>query len=507
MHQIHLMFTYRIYTTALALATVAIAATTAGVGYAQQPTTQPAAAPTTTPPKAAAKAAPKATSDHTKAPPPPWRLARALHTPDWLYFELQQRTRGEYLLHQFRAERPGDGGLLSFRTGIFAELRPDIVRVGVEVMDSRAYLSNDAVALNTTHMNPLALLQAYLGVTVADVAAADDLFTLRAGRITMDIGSRRLMARNRFRNTINTFTGIDAVYRGTNGWQLQAFAVLPIQRKPGTRSELVDNAIVFDRESLDVVHGGVAFTSAPVSSLDITFEGFAFGTFERDGEERKTRNRRLFTPGFRIFRKPKAGAFDFEFESALQLGVSRSSKASDNEKDLDHLAMFQHAAVGYSPRVFAKPRIVLEYDFATGDADRNDDRNGRFETLFGARRFDYGPTGIYGPVARANIRSGGIRLQAKPHALVSGFASYRAFWLAEVADGWTTSGVRAAAGSDATFLGHQIEARVRVNALPGNVRIEPGVAQFFPGEFVDTAANANSPSDTTMLYLQIAGKM
>lgn len=492
------MLTPRRPLTAFALLGALVVATTANVAYAQQPTAAPVIGAASGPAKGEA----------VVAKPKPWRLARALDMPDWFYFEIQHRSRVEYLVNQFRAERGGDGGLLSFRTGLFAELSPDVFRLGVEVMDSRAYFSNDSVGLNTTHMNPIELLQGYVGLALPDIATPKDSLTIRAGRITMDIGSRRLMARNRFRNTINTFTGVDALYKAPDGLRLRAFAVLPIQRRPGAREDLVDNKIEFDRESFDVIHGGVAFTSAPQTDLGVIFSGYAFGTYERDGDERRTKNRRLFTPGFRILRKPKAGEFDFQFESAVQVGVSRSSSSATNEADLDHLAMFQHASVGYSPAVWGKPRIVLEYDYATGDDDRRDGTNGRFETLFGARRFDYGPTGIYGPIARANVQTPGIRVQAKPHKMVKGFVGYRVFWLDEAADGWTTSGgVNAGPGSDARFLGHQIEARVRIDIFPDNLRIEPGVAHFFPGTFLDESDTANDPTDTTMLYLQVAGKI
>ena len=151
-----------------------------------------------------------------QAPPPdepaPWRAADALQSPEWLRFGLTQRTRYEHLFESFRPGRPGDGGLLSFRTHLSAELRPGPMRLGVELLDSRAYLDSDVSAPTTGEVNPLEPLQAYVALELNDALTAGDQLRVAVGRFTLDIGGRRLSARNGYRNTINAFTGVDVVY-------------------------------------------------------------------------------------------------------------------------------------------------------------------------------------------------------------------------------------------------------------------------------------------------------
>lgn len=478
---------------------------------------QPAPDPRSVPFPSEGKAEPTKTTAAPAAPPTvlppstaaddegPWRLAPAVGAPEWFRFGARHRTRGEYLRNQFRGGRPGNGGLLSFRTSIAAELQPDMFLAGVELIDSRAYFANDAVALNTTHINPIELLQGYVGLVAKEPITGDDELTLRVGRLTMNIGRRRLMARNRFRNTINTFTGFDTVYRRRDGFRIRAFGVMPVSRRPDDREALLDNDIVYDRESLDFIHTGVAVTLSPLSRFGLVLQGYAFGTIERDGPDRASRDRRLFTPGFRFIRPPTKGGVDFDLEWVAQVGTSRASTDAEDVTDLRHLATFQHASVAYTADAFGAPRFMLQYDAASGDDDRTDGQNNRFDTLFGARRFEYGPTGIYGAIARSNIRSPGGRVEWKPHRMLRGFVGYRALWLDEAADGWTTARIAPAPGREATFVGHQIEARVRFDPWPGNIRLEPGVVQFFPGAFLDAAPTANPSTDSTMVYLQVAG--
>ena len=89
-------------------------------------------------------------------------------------------------------------------------------------------------------------------------------------------------------------------------------------------------------------------------------------------------------------------------------------------QDLDHFAHFHHLSLGYSFDVPWSPRLSLHYDYASGDDDPSDGDNSRYDTLFGSRRFDYGPTSIYGAFARSNINTPGVRLALEPsHEIVA----------------------------------------------------------------------------------------
>ena len=151
-----------------------------------------------------------------------------------------------------------------FRTLVDARVDlPAGLSVGAELMDSRAVRNGD-VLLNTTIVNSVELLRAYIAYTQDDVLGGR--FDARAGRITMDVGSRRFVARNRYRNTINGFTGLDLVWKQNEGGRnvsLRGFWTLPVRRAPDAlnarvlRRRLLDNDIVFDRESLDVQFWGL----------------------------------------------------------------------------------------------------------------------------------------------------------------------------------------------------------------------------------------------------------
>jgi hypothetical protein len=188
---------------------------------------------------------------------------------------------------------------------------------------------------------------------------------------------------------------------------------------------------------------------------------------------------------------------DYEIESVFQFGDSRASTAA--AVDLDHFAHFQHAEIGYSFAAPWSPRLQFQYDYAGGDADPADGDNNRFDTLFGARRFDFGPTSIYGPFARANISSPGVRLTVQPAAGWESFVALRGFWLASDNDIWTTARIGNAPGQSENYIGTQIEARLRWDAVPKNIRLEAGAARIFAGELMENAGK----DDVTYLYTSI----
>lgn len=440
-----------------------------------------------------------------------WTLDEAV-MPEGLSLSLQHRTRYEFLNDEFRTASTGDTDVVVFRTLLHGRVDlPSGFTAGAELMDSRAEQNADTL-LNSTIVNAVTLLQAYLewegGLELP--GAAEGTLLARAGRITMDVGSRRFVARNRYRNTINGFTGLDLDWRQAKGGRnlrLRAFWTLPVQREPAPQSasalrrKLLDNDAVFDTESLDVQFWGL-FAAADLSARD-RGELFLFGLHERDASDRPTRNRQLFTPGFRILRKPKVGRFDYVIESAIQVGQSRSSGGSTQE--LDHLAHFHHLTLGYSFDLPWSPRFSLVYDYASGDRSRapGNGKNDRFDTLFGARRFDYGPTGIYGPFARSNLSSPGAKLALKPVPGWSGFLFFRGFWLASDRDAWTTAGVVDASGTTEEYIGSQIDIRVRWHPFPDNLRFEAGYAHLFAGSFIDNAPNSNRQGDSDYVYTAV----
>jgi hypothetical protein len=431
----------------------------------------------------------------------PWSLDKALATPDWLSLSGSHRTRYEMLDSQFRLGTNGSDQVLVMRTSVLAVAHGERFSIGAELMDSRAALDDTGTIIHTGMVNPADVLQAYVQWRAEDVLTPASSSDLRIGRITMDVGSRRFVARNRYRNTINSFTGVDWRWQDTSGHQLRAFYTLPVYRKPNTFAELRDNELEFDEQDTEVQFWGLHY-AARLSWGDHG-ELFYFGLDEEDSAGRPTRNRQLTTLGFRLYRQPEPTRFDYQIESAIQFGENRASIVQ-NVADLDHIAHFQHIEVGYSYDHPWKPRVVAQYDYASGDDNPNDGDHERFNTLFGARRFDFGPTGIYGPFARANLHTPGLRLQLKPAAGVSGFIAYRGYWLASDRDVWFTGLLRDRSGETGSFIGHQVEARVRWNLRPNGIRLEAGVAHLFAGEFMEDAPNSNGQGDATYLYSQIA---
>jgi hypothetical protein len=431
----------------------------------------------------------------------PWRLRDAAGAPAWLEFGVVYRLRLEQLETNYRAASADDVTALMMCSLLNARASFAPAFVAVELQDARAYLA-DTPPLDTTSVNVLEILEGHIGLQRTSLFATGDVLDARLGRITMDVGSRRLVARNQYRNAINGFTGVDAQWTSPALHRLRAFAVVPVTRLPQKAEAIADNQIAVDQEDTDALFWG-GFYSSPALLGPARVEMFVFGLHESDGDL-ATRNRRLLTPGLRIHAEPAPGQLDFQAEGAYQVGTSRATTAVDDTRDLDHRAFFGRAELGWSLQAPWSPRVVGQYDYASGDGDPDDGSNGRFDTLFGARRFDFGPTGIYGPFARTNISSPGARLEVAPSQAFDGFAAYRLYWLASARDAWTTAGLQDSTGRSGSFIGQQAEVRIRWHAIPKNLDLEVGAAHLLRGGFaVEAPDGRQGPS--TLAYVQVTG--
>lgn len=435
-------------------------------------------------------------------PAAPWRLGEALGLPEWLEFGGEHRLRYESLDGQFRAGGRGGDQALAFRTLLRAQASHGPWRVGAELQDARLALWDAGTPLDTTQVNALELLQAYAAWRGEGALGAGSTTELLLGRQTLDLGQRRLVARNAFRNTINSFSGGRLHWQGAGGEQLHAFFFLPLARLPDTREGLEEARAVLDEASWAQRFWGLHGRSGELGTAG-RLEVYYYDLNEADEEARQTRDRRLHTLGGRLARTPAAGAFDHDLEAALQWGATRASASPADVRDLDQRADFLHVEAGYTFQTAYSPRLSLLYDYASGDEDPTDAQDGRFDTLFGARRFEHGPTGLWGAFARANISSPGYRLQLRLPGRVALMGAHRLYWLAQARDAWTTARVRDPDGSAGRFVGQQFELSARWEAVPGTLTLEGGGAYLAEGEFLGQAPNATGEGDTAYLYGQL----
>jgi hypothetical protein len=228
--------------------------------------------------------------------------------------------------------------MASFFTSVFAEYDTgNKLKIGGELFDSRAYLQKPNSSASTTEINALELGQAYLNFDLSEITGDGSTSSLTTGRFTKNMGSRRLMARNLFRNTINSFTGASFDWKGTNKDQMTVLWTMPQTRLPSDVPGILDNAVVIDRESLDLQFYGGSYTLANV--LGGSLEVYGYGLYEQDSgtglRAVQTRNRRLFTPGARLMRMPKPGQYDYEVEAIYQTGLARETTAITDRRDLE----------------------------------------------------------------------------------------------------------------------------------------------------------------------------
>ena len=101
------------------------------------------------------------------------------------------------------------------------------------------------------------------------------------------------------------------------------------------------------------------------------------------------------------------------------------------------------------------------FDRATGDADPNDARSGTYDPLFGARRFELGPSGLYNLVARTNLRSPGAAVILRPMRDMDVTIQQRRLWLDQARDSWQSSTLRDRAGMAGSQIGWQTDLRLR----------------------------------------------
>ncbi|UAK26415.1 alginate export family protein [Sphingomonas nostoxanthinifaciens] len=428
-------------------------------------------------------------------------LLAAVGAPDDLTLTASVRSRGEYIAGQFRPATATEDAAWSLRTDILADYHPGIWRFGVEVRDSRAYGERHNSSVGTSEVDTLEPLQAYVGLDLRDLGGKGTESIVTAGRFTIDLGSGRLVGRPDYPNSVNSFTGASFDWRDRGGDRLFAFWSMPSTRLPSAADDIQDNKPEFDRARTGLQFYGADLTKTRLPG-DVALEGYVFKLAEEDAPYQATKKRHLLTYGGRLFRKAQPGRFDFELEAVRQTGHEHATTAATDRVVLPVRAYYVHAEVGRKFQIAWSPRISVQGSLATGD-DADPKRITRFDTLYGATRIDFGPSGLYGPLTRSNLRSLGLRFEATPSKRVDWFVMARSLWLDQPTDSFAATGVRDKTGRSGTYAGAQVEGRVRYWLVPRLLHTDIGGALLAKGRFLQDAPNAPATGSTRYLFVDV----
>jgi hypothetical protein len=411
-------------------------------------------------------------------------LSAALNVPDWLDIGMTARIRREGFDYPFKTKQDGSTWQWATRSRFRASARWEIFRAQLEFQGSTSGEDSATDVVGTSTFNAGNVQQFFVALTLPDVWQTGFRTDLHIGRINLDIGSRRLVARSRFSNTSQAFDGIHWNLANEGQWQFRAFF-----------SEVVLNRDTVDRLGLFTNSGnlfwGFSYENYQLSRSQI--QVYYFGRNEDAKDNREARSHSTF--GLRVYQTPKIGHFDYDGETAWQVGTLDRN---------DHFAYFQHLSLGYTFSFPWAPRIMAMYDYASGTDSANGNYSQTFDGLFGARRGEFSPTGLFGPFYRSNISSPGIRLILKPLPVLAFNVKFRAWYLAQSKDAWVNSGMRDPSGAAGNVLGQDVEARIQWNPW-ANLSVDAGYDHFFKGSYIKNQAHVpNNPpaQDTNYFYVQ-----
>jgi hypothetical protein len=461
---------------------------------------------------------------------------------DWLDIGFEYRARYESRQNDFRRAQENIDDPLLLRSRAYLGLKNilDPFRFAVEVQDSRRNHSdyNDSTDRRLSNdpkdIDHADFLQAYLELYFKEsIFGKDDLgnnrpFWVRGGRLAWEDLDRRLIARNEWRNTTNTFQGIRAnIGEKKNDWQLEAFAVQPVQRF-ANQLDQVDHAQKFYGLVGDWRGWSEYVTIQPYyfylkqngNRVEYDGNGTAYSDRSVYSALRQTQaqiDREVNTGGVRVFGVVPGTQWDYDASYSKQWGeVQRyiGNLATGRYINVDHDAYAYTAELGYTFNKHSwKPRFSGSYGVASGDkvsgttATDTSDNQG-FDRLFGFAR----PWSNNDYIQMNNIRAAKIRAEFDPKVpfldnvkVDTGFSWYR---LDSATDRWAAgNNLQDVTGNAGRDLGKEFDLRVRF-PLNQYAALNLGYAHFWAGDFVKTtsrlvAGQANRSDTSNFFYTEL----
>jgi hypothetical protein len=305
------------------------------------------------------------------------------------------------------------------------------------------------------------MLQAFAEVEVSVADAAS--LRVSAGRKLVALGAGRLVDTRYGPGIPQAFDGFDATLTGGSR-QVTALYFRP-----------VDNGLddFDDRASSQKTLWGVYATQWLNENRATGFDLFYLGLRDRNAVYDQGAGREVVhTFGTRIF--GDTGSWYWNFEAGVQGGTFAGHRRA---------AWGAGAEFGYRFRDSPlRPDLRLTADVISGDDDPNDPELGTLNPYFPRGKYFASQSPI-GPRNLIHIRPS---IVLYPHKDVEVALSASAYWRQTTGDGiYAMSGnlVRSGAGSNARFIGTQVEVAIAWQATP-ELNLSVSVGAFDPGAFI-----------------------
>jgi hypothetical protein len=414
-----------------------------------------------------------------------WSLHKQLGLPSWISLTLEERVRYEnYGTPWIKGTTTGQYAV-PIQSVLWAEARlTESFRVGAEFWDARSYGPSNPDKLTNATVNAANFAQIYAAYIARNIFQSDLDTEIKGGQMTMDVGSRRLIARAAFRNVQYQFVGVQTRLRPGNGdWELMSFANVPEQILPSNLPQLLHNDLVWNRPQNDSYFTGAFLTK----NLPWQSKAELYMYYLHEGPQNAL-NRSLYSPGMRVYRNARKGEPDFEIETIGQAGTARISATAPT---LDVGSIMQHVQGGYTFNMPWDPRFMLQWDYASS----------HFDSLYAPTVFEYGPTGILSLFARNNINTPGYRLFLVPHRDFTFYVANRFWWLADNKStmGWSPASLTDPTGKAGSYIGQTWELNGRWDAHD-NIAFQVGWQVLEKGNFALHAPGAPKNQNNVNYY-------
>ena len=332
------------------------------------------------------------------------------------------------------------------------------VSLFIQGQDSREYFSDRPDipgVLGSEGDDPFDLHQAWIEYHDAKMSG----WGLRVGRQKLSYGDQRLIGPLEWSNFARAFDGIKLFHDNGSGTWFDLFAASPV---------LVDMD-GFNTADFDTMLYGL-YGHIPAGRTDLE----PYLIYLDDDQT----DQHFISAGMHF--KSRAGTgtpWDWEGEAVYQSGDIGGA-------DLSAFAGFVRAGYTWADSAW-KPRVGIEYSYASGDDDPKDGDINTFQNLYPTNHPLYGFMDAFSWQNMHDVR---LMLSANPLKKLRVSADFHLFWLATTNDAWRRANaktmVRPITPGASSFAGSEVDLLANYTLNP-HATFTAGYSHFFAGSYLD----------------------